>query len=490
MPPPWPAELNFSGYASADKLKPLLFNLRELNLEGLGLIRVPLRAEAIEELTERIGDARLSSLALHGNLLGDSGVEALVRRPQIAGLTSLSLGSNQIAGEGLRAIARSPHIANLHTLKLPANLVAEEGLAELGSSPHLRGLRTLNLQSNPRLTAGGLAALFAGQSLAQLASLELSFNHLDVGLIEGLARHFPPKLGELVLQGCGLGDPEARELASLLPALTSLRLAENNLGPSGVKWLAARPSDLRSLDLRGSPILAAGAHALLAGPHLRGLTSLDLTGCQIGDTGVESLVQRGPAYTSLRLTRNSLSEASARRLAQGERLARLRELALSGNSMDVAGVRALADSPLLANLEILELGDMKLGSGLVEALSQSPYLTRLTGLSLHRSKLQDGDLQTLLDSPLLASVTSLDLSDNELTPTGLKALAESPHSSRLKSLRLHNNHRLDLRALDLLLRARAPSGLASLAISHLQDSENQQLKRAYPGVRFEYPVRA
>src|SRR2546429_642576 len=80
-------------------------------------------------------------------------------------------------------------------------------------------------------------------------------------------------------------DPRRLASAPQLGRLTELTVTSGGLGRAGVELLAAsrHASGLRGLGIIMDPVGPDGAVALVASPHLRGVTALDLTRTALGD---------------------------------------------------------------------------------------------------------------------------------------------------------------------------------------------------------------
>jgi uncharacterized protein (TIGR02996 family) len=133
--------------------------------------------------------ARLTTLDLEGNDLGDEGAVALAGSAHLAGLTTLLLWSNRIGDDGVRALARSPHLARLTRLDLSANAVADGGLEALASAPLLKRLTLLDLQRN-RIGDDGARALLASASVGDKAHIDLGKNPIGESAREALRARF------------------------------------------------------------------------------------------------------------------------------------------------------------------------------------------------------------------------------------------------------------------------------------------------------------
>lgn len=85
---------------------------------------------------------------LHLDVLGTDGLDQLFASPHLARLRSLNLFDQRIGDAGARALACSPHARSLVWLDLGYNQLTTAGLEWLASSPNLPNLSWVNLVSN------------------------------------------------------------------------------------------------------------------------------------------------------------------------------------------------------------------------------------------------------------------------------------------------------------------------------------------------------
>jgi uncharacterized protein (TIGR02996 family) len=146
--------------------------LEEVALEGRGLrghADLLFRASPIRHLTVYLARSHLAAL------------------PPLARLTSLNLGGNSIGDEGVVTLAACPCLGRLTALNLRSNGLTDAGVRTLAFSGGLQRLAALNL-SNNAVGDAGAAALAAG--LPQLTSLELYWNPLGPGARRMLLARF------------------------------------------------------------------------------------------------------------------------------------------------------------------------------------------------------------------------------------------------------------------------------------------------------------
>jgi uncharacterized protein (TIGR02996 family) len=118
--------------------------------------------------------ARLRTLDLEKNELGDADLAALAQSPHLGELDTLMLWCNHVGDAGVRALAGG-RLGRLRRLDLAGNNVGDAGAATLASSTLLRGLAMLDLTGN-QITDAGAQALAASPHAAGIAWLELAKN--------------------------------------------------------------------------------------------------------------------------------------------------------------------------------------------------------------------------------------------------------------------------------------------------------------------------
>lgn len=254
-------------------------------------------------------------------------------------------------------------------------------VAKLFLSPLLQHVRELDL-CNAELGNAGLTLLARSPFLKNLESLDLGFNGLDDAGIEAFAR------------------------SSGLLSLTSLALNDND------------------------SITGDGLRALVESPFFAGLTSLDVSGNDIGEVGIAALVQ-SPSMARLRnfrVNNNHIGDTGIAAIANSPLIVRVLKhdpkLEVRGNVIGAAGAAALAACPAMTACISLDLANNYLGDDGATALLRSPYLAKLKVLRIARNQLTDNGINAarkLFDS-LFNHVQLLDVSGNRLTRYGLNVL--------------------------------------------------------------------
>jgi uncharacterized protein (TIGR02996 family) len=130
---------------------------------------------------------RFTRLILSANRLGSEGVRVVAAAPSLGRVTHLGLGGLGVAVRGesaaalpraAEALAGSPHLARLISLNLYSNRLGDSGALALAASPYLANLADLNLESN-EITDAGSRALFDSPHLAGLQRITLWSNSLS-----------------------------------------------------------------------------------------------------------------------------------------------------------------------------------------------------------------------------------------------------------------------------------------------------------------------
>ncbi len=144
--------------------------LRHLKLSSAALV--------IAQVAASVYLARMTTLDLEDNELGDEELQALLASPYLGTVTTLLLWSNQIGDNGARALAHATALPRLARLDLSANAIGDEGTRALATSPLLARLALLDLQRN-RIGDGGARALLAALPAATKGRLDLGKNSLS-----------------------------------------------------------------------------------------------------------------------------------------------------------------------------------------------------------------------------------------------------------------------------------------------------------------------
>ncbi|KAI9221783.1 hypothetical protein BC828DRAFT_380147 [Blastocladiella britannica] len=250
----------------------------------------------------------LVTLVLADNQIGPAGAQALASRLPVncGSLETLVLDNNPIGDAGVAALAEIT--ASMHSLQSLS--LANTGIGCTGAEVLARhlfsgtsGLMDLSLADNPALGDAGATALAATiDHLATLVALNLTGARISDDGMLSLAPKLPPTLEMLALSRNAIGDAGTAALATHMPpSLVCLHLDDNQVGDVGAVALAFRmPSSLLELQLSRNWVGDVGAVAIAK--HLPpSIQELWVNGNRIGPSGIDALIERKAAVSSLEL---------------------------------------------------------------------------------------------------------------------------------------------------------------------------------------------
>ncbi len=155
------------------------------------------------------------------------------------------------------------------------------------------------------------------------------------------------------------------------------------------------------------------------------------------------------------LVLDTLSDATAVKLAESPHLASVRSLRVGSGRVGVEGARALATSPYVSDLEVLALPQCHMGDAALVALAKSKVLGKLRSLDITWNEFKARGWKALVESGMLTSLVELRASSNKLGAAGWKTLFASPLASRVEVLGLSMTWPKE-RGLDALFAAKLP----------------------------------
>jgi uncharacterized protein (TIGR02996 family) len=342
---------------------------------------------------------------------------------RLGGLTALCLHAIDRAPEVVEVLAFSDHLMSLRRLELPSSDLWEVGMIALAGSPLLAQLTELDL-SGTNMGLAGLRALVDSPRAAGLTALNLEYEELGTEGAAALvrARHLR-SLRNLNLNWNGLGDAGLREIvrAGHWENLRELDLSQNEISDAGVEHLA-RSSHwprLTALRLIDDGITNDGAAAL---PDSAALVTLTLWSKNIGPRGVRALAARSfPRLNEFCMWHTPLGDEGLRHVLGSAWISHLKELGLEGTEVTAEGARALAKCPSVAHLIVLELSENPIGDEGVAALAASPWLSRLRRLDLAGGGFGEAGAMALAASPNLRHIQSMNIRGNGFPSTGSTA---------------------------------------------------------------------
>jgi uncharacterized protein (TIGR02996 family) len=256
----------------------------------VGVLRVELD-EVVKGFAELVKFTPVDGIELSTGGAPAKSVKALAKCPQAARLTSLALWYNGVGDAGAKAIASSPHFAGLRSLTLGNVGLTDAGAAALAASPHLAGLRELNLGGND-VTPAGIRAITSSKWAPEVLALD----NIDL-------------------------SGKAMAALAAWPGLASVRalsLDNAQIGPKEAAALVASPhlTSLRKLDIGSNPLTAAGVAALADAPALGNLVELQFSASHLQDDAVPAILRlaRLKGLKSLWMVNNDFSRDASREL--------------------------------------------------------------------------------------------------------------------------------------------------------------------------------
>ena len=176
----------------------------------------------------------------------------------------------------------------------------------------------------------------------------------------------------LALVGLRLNSSDANGIAKNLTRLTSLDVSGNDIGEAGVRAIINNNKQLTSLGIAKNKIGEAGACVIAEQlPHL---TALNVNDNQIREVGAFAIAEKLKSLSMLHASNNQIGNAGA--IAIAENLGILKTLGVHSNGISVSGVTAIAKR--LSQLTKLVIGSNKIGdSGVSEIAAHLGQLTHL-----------------------------------------------------------------------------------------------------------------
>jgi hypothetical protein len=237
-----------------------------------------------------------------------------------------------------------------------------------------------------------------------------SSNVDDDALADILADERVPALRSVTLTDNRVGPGGAAALAGSgkVSELTWLNLAQNRIGDAGFEALAGAEalSSLEKLFLAGNGATAVGAKALAASPHLAGVSYLSVGDQPLGDEGAQALLAM-KALKRLELPGAGIGGAGARALIAGTAASALSlegnpvgpgglvglegfapgltYLSLKGTGLGLEDLAALGALESAGDLKELVLEDIPFGDAGVAAVGQWPWIKSLDKLYIEGS---------------------------------------------------------------------------------------------------------
>ncbi len=167
---------------------------------------------------------------------------------------------------------------------------------------------------------------------------------------------------------------------------------------------------------------------LIRSTNLPRLVELPLSGCQIGDSGIQALAESRLAnqLAKLEFANTTMTDAGLIAIVNSPLMERLKRprLNLNMNRIVDAGLIALAQSEQLLNFTELSLRENHIGDKGIRALAESPYARELKHIDLWQNRIGDAGALALAASPYLDQIVDLSVKENQLTEYGVRVLQE------------------------------------------------------------------
>jgi uncharacterized protein (TIGR02996 family) len=446
------------GFVEGVTLRAAEFLAHGDDLSRLAPIREVRLLDAVKHLPDLAASPylpRVTGLDLSHQPLTREGLQKLLNSPHLTGLTSLNLRGTHLCNSlGMRFLAGCPALANLTALDLSDHhnedrpsrrafweryhgrsgprdegiVVVPAAVEALAKSPHLSRLTELRLGGHQyHLIPETMEALAASPLLERLTALDLSFARIDDWRSNWVQTFFnSPRLANL----------------------RTLRLARTWLSPAAVA-VCPHLKNLTTLDLSGHSFRnyyddsdpeerdeSGNEMADFArSGHLPNLTVLRLSGCHLSDVEMAALgsATAFPRLTCLQLDQNGYTPAGMRVFAAGRLLPQLRVLNLQGPSsgswperhgdwLGDEGTKALAEAPNAAGLVHLDLGNQRVADAGVAGLAGSPHLAGLRWLGLWKNRVGAGGVKALIASGAVPLLDTVNLRSNPLSGNARRAL--------------------------------------------------------------------
>ncbi|XDV28588.1 hypothetical protein PO909_031833 [Leuciscus waleckii] len=435
-------ELNLSerelGDTGVNQIAALLQD-KHCKLNTLMLHKCGLTEESCSALTTVLrSNSSLKELDISNNNLQDSGVKKLKSGLENTNCTleRLRLSDCSITEEGYKALASAlrSNPSHLIELDLRGNDPGQSGVKELSDllQDQKCQLKTLRFLNSAAEEACQFVNSVLGENLLLLRELNLSEYELGPSGLKKLAavlqdRHC--KLNTLILSDCSITEEGYIALASALRSnpshLIELDLRGNDPGQSGVKELDDLLRDqncqLKTLRFLGPAADEACQYVSgIVGENPLLLRELNLSECELGDTRVNQIAA----------------------LLQ-DKHCKLNTLMLNNNSITAEGCAALtsAFNSNPSNLIELDLSENKLGNS---GMKKICVLLENTQCSLEMLKLSDCSITEEGYKALASALRSnpshlikLDLTGNDPGQSGVKELNDllQDQNCQLKTLR-------------------------------------------------------
>uniref|UniRef100_A0A7S2SI57 Uncharacterized protein n=1 Tax=Mucochytrium quahogii TaxID=96639 RepID=A0A7S2SI57_9STRA len=346
---------------------------------------------------------------------------------------------------------------SLKELLCSGHPIGEEGAKNFRDAlANNKSLTKLGL-GNSNFGDKGVAALFANWENSTLTHIELEYKSLGQGAMEAISSALQREnaLESILLGRNGLNDTHVEVLSKGIqasPSINHICLKSNVLSATGCKHVG---DSLRLRDCEGFKLAlddnerigCEGLETLVSGNGTGPVvTEMSLSGCGIGDDGVQalcaSMTAKGSCFSSLQvlnISRNKLTESSAEAFGNAlKHNEKLRKLYLARNAIKVDGFFKLSQN--LGKLQLLDLsanGITSEDSGVLDSIMVNIAKSGLVELRLLGNKIGDaGALVVCKGLRANTTIKHLSLAGIELTAKGCEAILSELESNTDTALRI------------------------------------------------------
>ncbi|MEZ6141087.1 MAG: TIGR02996 domain-containing protein [Zavarzinella sp.] len=250
----------------------------------------------LSQLFDCPGVARLRSIAIFAQHLGEDLGLVVANSPHLERLQTLKLRRNRLRSQGAALLANTTNLPGLTTLDCSENEIGDEFLYSLARSRHLNSLKNLIVSQN-EITLAGLQAVLSPVGLPNLSRVVLQYNQLAILERGRTSLQFGSNTGRvqhLDLSHNGLNATVLSHILEMngLDQITDLNLSYNDLGNQGAWVIAHWPGacHLENLNLGNNRISDDGARVLARANNMYSLKRLDLRENPIHNNGAKEFL--------------------------------------------------------------------------------------------------------------------------------------------------------------------------------------------------------
>ncbi|EFC41127.1 LRR_RI domain-containing protein [Naegleria gruberi] len=289
-------KLNISGNNINCKGALLLSNLK--NLQELDIASACLKEEGAKHISRM---DNLKFLSISHNQILNGGAKAI---SSLSKLEILHISNCDIGCEGLQYISKN--LKNLTEIDIGGNHFGMDGVIVIASMNNLKvlsiaesclgllGVQYLSKMENLTYLniSDNIDDIFIGESINDLQNLTtLLYTNNSLSMDEAITISSLTQLTTLNIESTEISDVHIEILCSSLHHLINLYADTNFITSWGVKLISESMIDLESLYLSGNRIGDEGLTYICSLQHLR---ILGVCNCEIGDRGVQVLVNCAP----------------------------------------------------------------------------------------------------------------------------------------------------------------------------------------------------